>query len=544
MRATPTLLLALACAPSPATLNGDAADATARFETPSFELAIAHSYETPVGFIESVNGDEHADLVVGNWAGLSIHLNDGAGGFSEAPDVVLNNCHVGFRVLGDLNGDGFNDVSCGDWDSGSVHYGTPSGPEEVASHEFGGTNNFWGAGGDFNNDGYADFVLSGTYNLVLYYGGPAGIDPDAGESWTPAGRGGELGAGDFNGDGFQDLILNHNYIWYTYYGSEAGLDVGAPVVAEPDALIREGIDTVADFNGDGFDDVSAHWNVTAKVAYGGPDGLDTSAKQTLSGPSGHFGAFQAAGDYNGDGFADLALSEPYSSCGVGWCTSIMLGTLDGLPDVPDYTIDAVMSGFSLVRFAEDYNGDGADDLVVGYGSAVAVFDGTPSTPPDDDGDGVPNDLDLCADFDDAIDADGDTIPDGCDICLGDDLTSDLDGDGLCGAWEPDLADEIVFVPDSVNELVVGGPPDTMLYLMVGDAVGDGDCPAWMAPTCFDITRRRLYQKGLTDAEGTATFLVDTDRWPEGMTMAMQVGLRASDGLVYLGSPSTAQASAE
>ena len=50
---------------------------------------------------------------------------------------------------------------------------------------------------------------------------------------------------------------------------------------------------------------------------------------------------------------------------------------------------------------------------------------------DDDGDGVPNDDDVCPGFDDnGPDADNDTIPDVCDICNGFDDTLDGDGDGI------------------------------------------------------------------------------------------------------------------
>ncbi len=50
--------------------------------------------------------------------------------------------------------------------------------------------------------------------------------------------------------------------------------------------------------------------------------------------------------------------------------------------------------------------------------------------PDSDGDGVPDDEDICEGFDDAADADGDGIPDGCDDCPVD-VENDADGDGIC-----------------------------------------------------------------------------------------------------------------
>jgi hypothetical protein len=49
---------------------------------------------------------------------------------------------------------------------------------------------------------------------------------------------------------------------------------------------------------------------------------------------------------------------------------------------------------------------------------------------DSDGDGVPDDEDVCPGFDDNIDTDGDGIPDGCDECPYGDNDLDSDGDGV------------------------------------------------------------------------------------------------------------------
>ena len=59
------------------------------------------------------------------------------------------------------------------------------------------------------------------------------------------------------------------------------------------------------------------------------------------------------------------------------------------------------------------------------------------TEPDEDGDGVPDDQDVCPGFDDTVDSDGDGIPDGCDNCP---LTpnpdqEDADSDGIGDACD-------------------------------------------------------------------------------------------------------------
>jgi hypothetical protein len=50
---------------------------------------------------------------------------------------------------------------------------------------------------------------------------------------------------------------------------------------------------------------------------------------------------------------------------------------------------------------------------------------------DTDGDGVPDDQDICSGFDDTVDTDHDGVPDGCDACP-QDAENDADGDGICG----------------------------------------------------------------------------------------------------------------
>jgi len=79
-----------------------------------------------------------------------------------------------------------------------------------------------------------------------------------------------------------------------------------------------------------------------------------------------------------------------------------------------------------------------------------------SSPSDSDGDGVPDDQDICPGGDDNVDSDSDFVPDFCDscpldaandsdgdgscdsndLCLGDDASGDTDGDGLCEDTDP------------------------------------------------------------------------------------------------------------
>ncbi len=88
---------------------------------------------------------------------------------------------------------------------------------------------------------------------------------------------------------------------------------------------------------------------------------------------------------------------------------------------------------------------------------LVVVEGGPT---DSDGDGVPDDLDVCPGFDDNVDTDGDGVPDGCDVCAGFDDTLDADGDG---------------VPDGCDACPLDNPDDTD-----ADGVCDSDdlCPGF------------------------------------------------------------------
>jgi hypothetical protein len=72
------------------------------------------------------------------------------------------------------------------------------------------------------------------------------------------------------------------------------------------------------------------------------------------------------------------------------------------------------------------------DRVLSDAEILALFESAgPGTCGDADGDGVPDELDICPGGDDNLDTDGDGVPDDCDPCPND-FENDADGDGVCG----------------------------------------------------------------------------------------------------------------
>lgn len=97
---------------------------------------------------------------------------------------------------------------------------------------------------------------------------------------------------------------------------------------------------------------------------------------------------------------------------------------------------------------------------------------------DSDGDGVPDEDDVCDGGDDNIDTDGDGVPDFCDICPLDD-NNDTDGDGVCDSDDQCLGDDAS-----------------------GDTDGDGLCDD--GDPCFGASNSDLDGDGVCD-EGDLCF---------------------------------------
>lgn len=365
-----------------------------------------------------MNGDGYGDLLVGvpgytSGRGRVMIFRGGPSGIEATSSAVAFTGPAGsdrlgttVALAGDVNGDGYADVVCGEplydgvfTDGGRAYvfvgeaalaslspYRTYTGTQ--ANARLGGG---VGTGGDVNGDGVSDVVVGspgqdGWGQVSVYHGGPDAMTTTA--AWDQQSNvvNAEMGyatahAGDVNGDGFADVLVGFPGINEArlYLGSLTGLQATA-VWTGTGSTVGERFGAVVcgagDVNGDGYSDVLIgapaydSYRGRAYVFLGSASGLGPAYHWRVTGSATmvRYGeGLASAGDLNGDGYSDIVVSASMEAGDMGTVYAYHGGPA-GLSTTASWTevgwqINSWF-GASLAN-AGDANGDGYDDLLVG-----------------------------------------------------------------------------------------------------------------------------------------------------------------------------------
>ncbi|NBB16576.1 hypothetical protein GVN21_14530 [Caulobacter sp. SLTY] len=477
-----------------------------------------------VGAAGDFNNDGYDDIIVGargndpggvtNAGSAYIVLggpSPATGGLGSAFKLsgVVSEDLVGWSVagIGDINGDGFDDVLVG------AKYADINGSSSGAAYV---------VFGHASPSGVLDLsTLDGANGFRI--GGVAAIDL-AGYSVGAA--------GDVNGDGIDDLVIGATGVdsanagsgaAYVVFGSadepfDADLDLSALngsngfriAGTTTNEYVGFSVASAGDINGDGFDDLAVGGRGSGgtggvSIIFGSNAGFAATLSVTdLNGTNGfriageagadHAGrSVSAAGDLNGDGIDDLIIGAPQadpngSSSGAayvvfgsrtGFGATLALSSLDGSNG---FQINGAAAndraGWSVS--SADINGDGNSDIIIGArlssgaGAAYVIY-GLPPAPVVEVGTGANDAYVGGGAADDLSGAGGDDTLEGL---TGDDLLNGGDGkDRLYGGLGADdlvggIGGDLLDGGEGADEMAGGAGDDTYVVDDLGDTITD------------------------------------------------------------------------
>lgn len=343
---------------------------------------------------DDLNGDGYSDLLVrGGASNLYLYL----GGKPPSEQAASHGASGTFFALaGDINGDGYADFIAGDPSANGgvgsngavrVYYGRAAWNAEMGNESFlvnasvDGTSGFAtdvGAAGDFNGDGYADFMAThpSDAKVSLFYGANVTDAVTTLPGLSFAGQSQVLSdgfgrAGDLDGDGFSEVgVLSRRADGSTVLDFFRGGPTPTNTVLRSQDIAAKAfrMRPAGDLDGDGFDDVvlSAVSGYSALVSVRGQAGFAANggivATRTFEDDNTWHDGIAAGLDANGDGLPDV-----YWTPSPGFALALIPGVSGFDAQSPSTSVTQPAGAGDSAGSAlttGDYDGDGIADLAL------------------------------------------------------------------------------------------------------------------------------------------------------------------------------------
>lgn len=325
--------------------------------------------------LADLNGDGVLDNITVGSLTSSVRVNIGNGDGTFAQGSYFNLSSVSSVSTGDFNGDGFVDFVGGNGVNAVAFQNNGDGTFSISSSFSAATGITAVALADLDGDGKDDLVYSDSSNRVITRLSIGSGTFGAAATYTLSNNINTITTGDLNGDGRTDLALS--------YGS---YPAGAPTVAvllangngslkAPTVIssapasfgqVRNSV-KMGDLNNDGVLDIlsvatqaSAGSGYSYFVSIGKGDGTFFSAVSRADSFIPALGSQIELGDLNADGNLDAIVSNPTSTV-----TRILLGNGNGT-----FSLGATLSAGGAIAVG-DVNSDGAADFMLTNRAAFA-----------------------------------------------------------------------------------------------------------------------------------------------------------------------------
>lgn len=308
------------------------------------------------------------------------------------PTTSVNANYFGSHVivLGDINGDGFEDWSAnGSNNKYSVYLGnavyiylgsdsmknnqepnlTIASQDQPRIYSRSKVNNILSAG-DFNNDGYADFVVVYNSYAALYLGKEnIGTKPDIiidKENINVSNFNFSF-AGDVNNDGFDDLmIINTPKLLFVFGNNKSEIKVNCDItIDEKQFFTNVRSKSIGDINKDGYDDFAATVNAKILIYLGG-ETISTVPSQIFESEVAHVYDADVQGnfDYNNDGYYDFMYRGGTRYGDLSYVLEYYVFSGKNFPSpYCDHIISIPTDLTQNLRVVKDLDGDNFDDFV-------------------------------------------------------------------------------------------------------------------------------------------------------------------------------------